>query len=424
VGFRIIRATDGARAWLGGAPRPVPISVFYPATLGPGARPLPFRTFVETYLGPDTTTILTLADRAAAVQRYRKEALPNASAEAFQALLDAPTFSTDAPLPAAGSFPLVLYAPGFGAHPLHHVPILESLASHGFVVAAVPSRGAEAYGMTFDAEGQEAQRRDLEFVLGRLRHEHFVDATQVGAIGYSFGGGPALLLALQRPVVRAVVSLDGTPAFGHTVGIVRAGHGYDPARIRAAMLAVCSDDDAEMDLSLLRSLRLSPRAILRIRGAEHHDFIAADVIRGAGGPATSRAPVLGLAIGAVRAFLAAHLRTDPVPDGLDALVDASSGLATLERWDAEATPMDPTGLIHLILDSPESEALTRYKEQSRGVAGLPLLSAGQMDLVVRRLREKKRRRDARAMAAMFVELYPGSDRARQVLDELDKPVDP
>jgi dienelactone hydrolase len=216
----------------------VPISVFYPAAPEPATRRINFRTFVETYLGPDTTTTLTPADRAAAVQRYRRETFPDASTEAFQALLDAPAFSVDAPRPAPGSFPLVLYAPGFGAHPLHHVPILESLASHGFVVAAVPSRGAEAYGMTFDAEGQDAQRRDLEFVLRRLRGEHFVDATQVGAVGYSFGGGPALLLAVQRPVVRVVASLDGTPALSHTLGIVSAGHGYDPARIRAAVLAI------------------------------------------------------------------------------------------------------------------------------------------------------------------------------------------
>jgi len=69
----------------------------------------------------------------------------------------------DAPL-APGRFPVVIYAPGCSNPSWDNADLCEYLASHGYVVIAGPSLGAESREMTMDLTGASTQARDISFL--------------------------------------------------------------------------------------------------------------------------------------------------------------------------------------------------------------------------------------------------------------------
>lgn len=192
VGFTSVLAIDTARppdgakqpdgtAYIG---RPVPLYVWYPADASsvdvtPEAD---YRLDEVSGLGPPAPSSL--------FEKY-------GCGRAYQA----PPVSDDAP------FPLVLFSPGSGGHPLAFVAFAARLASHGFVVA-VPYHWGDAYwsGETkFDGAVAGVHRPgDLSFALTTLLSiadtpgqllAGAIRPDQVAAAGWSLGGFAAIVLA-------------------------------------------------------------------------------------------------------------------------------------------------------------------------------------------------------------------------------------
>ena len=68
-----------------------------------------------------------------------------------------------------GSFPLVMYSEGWNSSSQNDNSVLaEFLASHGYVVAAVPQVGTSSMSLTLgiNAVDLETQMRDIEFAMG------------------------------------------------------------------------------------------------------------------------------------------------------------------------------------------------------------------------------------------------------------------
>jgi dienelactone hydrolase len=141
-------------------------------------------------------------------------------------------------------FPVVIFAPGGGWKALAYTTLLEDLASHGYVVAAVdPSYNAPV--MQFP-DGKVIRRldpaergweqpknldewlrvyqkkvvqwaRDMCFALDRLTaldggdglFSRRLDLTRVGAFGHSFGGQAAGTVRLIDPRFRGGINIDG-----------------------------------------------------------------------------------------------------------------------------------------------------------------------------------------------------------------------
>jgi pimeloyl-ACP methyl ester carboxylesterase len=140
--------------------------------------------------------------------------------------------SNDAPV-AEGTFPLLLFSPGFGSPFENYQVFAEQLASYGYVVVGVNHPGISGPlsldGDTYPAFGDFPVEKadslnqltidDLQAVLSQLQDGRAlpslalgrsIDLNRVGAFGHSFGGSAAIRWAARNRTVRAAVDLDGT----------------------------------------------------------------------------------------------------------------------------------------------------------------------------------------------------------------------
>jgi dienelactone hydrolase len=222
VGFRTVELSDHSRAF--GEPfdgerlppavrtgRPIAVSIWYPAAPGGSTSDGDVRRMgLRDYIGYFTTAGEYPGgptQREETARRYLDDCAPLAP-HAYRELETAAHAVLDAPS-AAGRFPLVVYAPGFGSSAVDNFYLHEWLASRGYVVVGVDSWGAHGR-MTPDAEGLEVQAGDMEFALGWARRQANVDAERVALVGFSWGGMANVLAAMRNPDVHAVVSLDGS----------------------------------------------------------------------------------------------------------------------------------------------------------------------------------------------------------------------
>jgi len=149
----------------------------------------------------------------------------------------------------AGGHPVVIFSPGFKAHPLFYTAMLEELASQGFIVASVChpySTGVTLFpdgravrandeGTRFELDKKarnvspdkmvenrdaigEVWVADLRFVLDSLDRLNQSDALLAGALdlshagvfGHSFGGAAAAAVVGRDKRFRAGINLDGS----------------------------------------------------------------------------------------------------------------------------------------------------------------------------------------------------------------------
>lgn len=146
----------------------------------------------------------------------------------------------------ASRHPLLLYIPSWSGSRSENMFLLSSLASHGYVVAAmdypdgevlnpaasdIPTPADLSAPMEFSSEAAfvrtleraemrvRSQAKDAIFVLDQLTamrpgnggsaFSGRLDRTTIGIIGYSFGGAVAFQAAWLDPRIRAVVNMDG-----------------------------------------------------------------------------------------------------------------------------------------------------------------------------------------------------------------------
>ncbi len=160
---------------------------------------------------------------------------------------DRPNARENAPfVTGTASYPLLLYIPSWSGQRTENVVLLSSLASHGYVVAAMdypdgevirpdvsdlPTPADLAAPMEFSSEAAyrhtleraelrvRSQAKDAIFVMEQLKAMTGengsaiffgrLDPAAVGIIGYSFGGAVAFQAAWLDPRIRAVVNMDG-----------------------------------------------------------------------------------------------------------------------------------------------------------------------------------------------------------------------
>ncbi|WP_020569346.1 tetratricopeptide repeat protein [Neolewinella persica] len=124
------------------------------------------------------------------------------------------TYATQAfadAVPKAGNYPVVLYAPSFRASSSENFMLCEYLASHGYLVLSIPSRGPGSIMPTGGtAEFAGAQQRDLEYLFGYAGRLAQADLDRVYTIGFSFGGLANIPFAMNNRFIDGVISLDGS----------------------------------------------------------------------------------------------------------------------------------------------------------------------------------------------------------------------
>jgi len=213
--------------------------------------------------------------------------------------------------PQRGRSAVVWIAPGLGGAVHDEAVPGEFLASHGYVVAVESAPGWRGRVMRSDADVLPVAREQagqLAALLDRVRAQAGADASRAAVVGFSFGARAALLLAAQRPEVRALVSLAGGIGSAEGKGWLPPD-ALDRSRFATPILHVYDDGDPAIppDFTLLDSLKGARRLRSRVAGLGHFDLITLGLAR-------ARLPELGTVdpaqaariehvLQAVRAFL-------------------------------------------------------------------------------------------------------------------------
>lgn len=237
VGLRVVQHYDYSRAMdeqvdAFGKPvaappaRPIQALVWYPAKRT-GAAPMRVVDYRQAALS-DVNFGLPAADSAK--QRAAWLAGPQKS------WYEAATLAVCDAVPAAGKYPVLVYAPSFAAPADENLDLCEYLASQGYVVIASRSLGARAIVMTDDVEGVEAQAADIAFLVNGARSLPQADMDKVAVVGFSWGGLSNVFAAARSSRIKALVSLDGSIRFYEKIW--SAAGDVRPARTAVPMLSL------------------------------------------------------------------------------------------------------------------------------------------------------------------------------------------
>jgi dienelactone hydrolase len=243
---------------LGTTPDLLQVSIWYPSKGGGDA--LTWRDMWLLTLTERDPAERSASEKDSEVRKYvaeiAEDGIPTAAANALFAQT---LFARRSAPPATGRYPLVLIAQGNGQSAVHQSILAEFLASHGYVVATIPSVTRLTGPMTSESDlaiKVRAEADNLQRALELAVTLPNVDGARIGLIGYSLGARAALLLAMRQPVA-AFISLDGG------IGTARGTSLYpQPVTPLPPILHIYEtrDDRMKPDLTFLRSL---PAASLR-----------------------------------------------------------------------------------------------------------------------------------------------------------------
>lgn len=362
VGLRVVEQYDYARSYLGQydvvtgkavtgeRARPMQTVIWYPAQTS--GKPVSYNDYVrlnaseETFgrsdaaIGAATAAFLKISRGQNGPQQVREE-----TARPMWAVRDAK--------PAAGKFPVVIYAPSFSATAAENADLCEYLASHGYVVIASPSMGAHTRGMSDDVEGVETQAADIAFLIGYAHSLPQADTGKLAVAGYSWGGISNVFVAARDSRVKALVNLDGSVRYWPE--LVQEAKYVQPSRVAVPMLFLAQRPRSLEQLakrgkplaSFLNDMKYSDVYTVTLPAMEHFAF-SSEALRFV--PAKnfndySRAEVNqahGWAARYVLQFLDAYLKQQPAAKAFLANTPAQNKvpahLLTLDTHLSEGTP--------------------------------------------------------------------------------------
>ena len=242
---RLIAATD-------------PVDVWYPATND--GKAMTFRAYLHGTAGVLSSFLSRQGVSAATIAQ----------------LLDAAVDSRSNATPAPGRFPLVLIAQGNGEDAADQAILSEFLATHGYVVASVPSPTI-AHPMTDEAQigaFAEEQATALERASEAISKRFRVRTDRESIVGHSFGARAALLLAMRKPSFRAIVSLDGGIGTSTGVQSTESAPSFRPNAALPPLLHIYETLDAFMqpDFRFIEDLKFRSLQFQQAAGMHHIHF--------------------------------------------------------------------------------------------------------------------------------------------------------
>jgi pimeloyl-ACP methyl ester carboxylesterase len=175
-----------------------------------------------------------------------------------------------------GQFPLVLYSPGRMSSGYGNIALCELLASHGYVVATVASKGFNAREIFFNEQGVEAQSRDLEYLFGLMSVRPEVDATNPAVVGYSLGGLTMHAFALKNQTVSTMVSFDSSLRRG--TDLLQRIPTIDLGQLEVSLLAFMGEEFTLEDYKYADTSPFTNHFAMLTKGLDHLDFGSAPIL--------------------------------------------------------------------------------------------------------------------------------------------------
>lgn len=286
VGYRSMHEYDRSRVFVaqrnydgelfaGERSRPLQIQIFYPAQTATNAARMLYGDYLNFKSDTPVSEIVAEGFRRKTDgihNWYQRRFLHAYGKGLYERLIKIPTAAIrNAPV-AKGRFPLIIYGGGANFGTDENVVLWEYLASHGYIVAAVPTMGADTVDYSADDAGLEILTRDMEFLFAQVRNLPNVDADRVAAMGFSYGGQAALLMAMRNPDIKAVVGLD--PSFIGTFysKFLKNSPFYNVDNVMIPLLEMHRKDPQTVTYDLTDALKYAERYSFEINDLSHVDF--------------------------------------------------------------------------------------------------------------------------------------------------------
>ncbi len=403
--------------------RDMAITIWFPAAKP--SKPVYMR--FEEYFFPPTGEV-SEQQKSATRQGLKNSPMgQNVAPEKFDQILNTPTAVVKNAAPQTGAFPMLVLAQGFGLPANSHAAMCEYLASHGYIVASCPSRGAAGNQMTFDLVGAETQARDMEFIIGFLRNFPNVDKDKLGVMGFSFGGLPAATLAMRNTDVDACLSLDS--ALGNTGGyaLLFRSPFFKPTAVRAAFMhmtpmpaAVNAQNAPVADRNFYRAVKFADKYWLALQGQRHFDFTTIGAVASIapeyasfagpkeGNTMLGHETVCRYALHFFEAYVKrdqtakAFLQKRPEENGLPA------GFATLEAQAGKKAPPTENEIANIITAGGFEEIAELYRKMQKEDPEVVLFEENAMNILGYQLLQSQRMEDAVDVFKLNIEAYPDS----------------
>ncbi|MGZ8339035.1 MAG: dienelactone hydrolase family protein [Telluria sp.] len=257
--------------------RPMQTLAWYPAQASM-AKPVTLLDYIQAGLAEDDFSLGADELRKASARWIKHPRQP--AAQTMLAVRDA--------RPAAGTFPVVVYAPSFASSADENADLCEYLASHGYIVLSTGSRGARYKTMTDDLEGIEAQAADIAFLVAYAQTLPGADTSRTAAVGFSWGGISNVVAAARTNRIHALVSLDGSiRSYPHLLAPAKA---LTPANTAVPMLSIGKrpetrerllESDTATTVSYLNRMKYSNVYLATMHPMDHGHF-AGRMLRTAG----------------------------------------------------------------------------------------------------------------------------------------------
>jgi dienelactone hydrolase len=250
--------------------RAVQINIWYPAKSKKG-RAMDIKEYIYL-IGNEDSVVVRGQNNAAALKSFLSFPLSQgASADSWSAFLSS-VKSMKAFRDAVfnqGDYPVVQLIHGSAAN---YSVLGEFLASHGMVVINVPDKGYLQSSIDVNVLGMETEMRDQEFAFDFLVKKFNFRPTQLGLVGYSFGGQSAVGLGVRNPLVKGIVSLDG--GIGSSFGPqLLAGHPfYSVEKVKMPIVHLYNPMDTGGNVDWFEVAEFNDRYLVAFKNMTHDLF--------------------------------------------------------------------------------------------------------------------------------------------------------
>lgn len=211
VGYTTIQLKDPIRTFKDGTLRTIKISIWYPSNDGNNSQ-MRFGDYYSHYYNDTCYTdknfypLNSYFDQFAAFFKVPLDIRKKIYCiQLTSSILNQPIDNK--------TFPLILYAASYRGIPAENANLFELFASNGYVVAGVPSIGAEGREIETDESGVALQTGDLNLLMSYLKTKNYINTNAIVIAGHSFGVFPALLSALKNEAIKGAFSLDGSHTY-------------------------------------------------------------------------------------------------------------------------------------------------------------------------------------------------------------------
>jgi tetratricopeptide (TPR) repeat protein len=213
--------------------------------------------------------------------------------------------------PLAGTHPTILYV---GAAWVSDPLTAAYLASHGFVVAAVPNNGrmtATSIEFSPNPLTLDTGIDDAGYAWSLMRREPLADTDRMGIYAFSATSLHALLWQMRDLQADAIVLVEGWERLRRGADIVRENVQYDPLRVRVPLLLLerAADEDSPLYAKVgdvVDSLAYAERTRIAFTDAQHGDFLSHPMAP----PSDAASRVYPRALEITRRFFEAQLEDD------------------------------------------------------------------------------------------------------------------